>query len=504
MQFFNKLTIAKKIYLSFYLSFAVMVLLIAQPFSLINDIDATYKQQITTYKQIQIYIHIINDNLRKIGSYGVENALTEDDAKAIKMIKNSYDIVQNTFKQLHKELSIYKSEEIHTLLNNIQNRMVGYRSIALSVKDEMKEDQEDGIYAILALSQARDKISYELNKLLKKIQQAYQKQTQVMQEQMKSTLYWKIALTFVMLIFIFALNKFVARNILGELQKLYMLVEGFFDFLNKRTRSVTHMTIDSDDEIAHVAKLIDKNISVAEDLIKEERDRTREIEIQVDLATKEIQKLNKELHSTQKEIIHVMGTIAEEHSKETGLHIIRVANYSFLLAKLSGMDLKEAMLLRDVSPMHDIGKLGIPDAILNKPGRFTDEEFEKMKEHAEIGYNMLKHSKRELLQAAAIVAHEHHERWDGKGYPRGLKGEQIHIYGRITAIADVFDALASDRVYKKAWPLEKILKMFEEEKGKQFDPRLMKIFLDNIDKFLESKRVLEMRDRSKNNKTILS
>jgi HD-GYP domain-containing protein (c-di-GMP phosphodiesterase class II) len=117
-----------------------------------------------------------------------------------------------------------------------------------------------------------------------------------------------------------------------------------------------------------------------------------------------------------------------------------------------------------------------------------------MKKHTEIGYRMLRHSNRPLLQTAAIVAHEHHERWDGKGYPRGLKGEEIHIYGRITAIADVFDALGSDRVYKKAWPLEKILNLFEEECGKQFDPHLCRLFLDNIEHFMAAKINIELYD----------
>jgi HD-GYP domain-containing protein (c-di-GMP phosphodiesterase class II) len=144
--------------------------------------------------------------------------------------------------------------------------------------------------------------------------------------------------------------------------------------------------------------------------------------------------------------------------------------------------------------MHDVGKIGIPDAILNKPGKFTDEEFEVMKSHAELGYKMLKHSSKSILKAAAIVAYEHHEKWDGSGYPRGLKGEEIHIYGRITAIADVFDALGSDRVYKKAWPLKKILNLFEEEKGKHFDPILTELFLDNLEHFLAAKENIETNE----------
>ena len=134
--------------------------------------------------------------------------------------------------------------------------------------------------------------------------------------------------------------------------------------------------------------------------------------------------------------------------------------------------------------MHDIEKIGIADSILNKPGKLTTDEFEIMKGHASIGFEMLKGSSRPILQTSAIVANEHHEKWDGSGYPRGLQGEDIHIYGRITAIADVFDALASNRPYKKAWDLENILELFREQKGKHFDPQLIKLFFDNLDKFL--------------------
>jgi len=135
--------------------------------------------------------------------------------------------------------------------------------------------------------------------------------------------------------------------------------------------------------------------------------------------------------------------------------------------------------------MHDIGKVGIPDAILNKPGKLDFDEFEIMKTHATLGYEMLKGSTRDILQTSSIVAYEHHEKWDGTGYPRGLKKGNIHIYGRITAICDVFDALGSDRCYKKAWKLNDILKHFKEQSGKQFDPNLVKLFFDNLDKFLE-------------------
>ncbi|WP_324171195.1 response regulator [Sulfurimonas sp.] len=199
----------------------------------------------------------------------------------------------------------------------------------------------------------------------------------------------------------------------------------------------------------------------------------------------EFVKLHTELEETQKEIIHRMGEVGETRSKETGFHVKRVAEYSKLLALLSGLGEKNAELLYSASPMHDIGKVGIPDKILLKPGRLDEEEWKIMKTHSKLGYNILKKSKRRILKAAAIVAFTHHERWDGKGYPNKIVGEKIHIFGRITAIADVFDALGSDRSYKEAWELDRILELFKEEREKHFDPKLLDIFLENIEKFLK-------------------
>ena len=191
-----------------------------------------------------------------------------------------------------------------------------------------------------------------------------------------------------------------------------------------------------------------------------------------------------EIETTQKDVIFALGSIGETRSNETANHVKRVAEYSYLLAKKLGLDEKEAQLLRIASPMHDIGKVGIPDSILKKPGKLNEEEYEIMKTHATIGYEMLKNSNREILKAAAIVSHEHHEKFDGSGYPRSLKGEDIHIYGRITAIVDVFDALGSDRCYKKAWPLEDVLKFLKKESGRHFDPKLVTLLLKNLDEIL--------------------
>lgn len=198
---------------------------------------------------------------------------------------------------------------------------------------------------------------------------------------------------------------------------------------------------------------------------------------------------NKDIEDIQKEIIFTMGSIGESRSKETGNHVRRVAEYSKLLAKLAGLNEEECEILKQASPMHDIGKVAIPDSILNKAGVLDDAEMAVMKTHVEKGYEMLKTSDRPLLKTAAIVALEHHERWDGKGYPNALAAEGISIYGRITAIADVFDALGSDRCYKKAWSDEEIFQYFKDEKGKHFDPNLVELFFKNLEQFLEIREI---------------
>lgn len=201
--------------------------------------------------------------------------------------------------------------------------------------------------------------------------------------------------------------------------------------------------------------------------------------------------LHKEVEETQREIIYKMGEIGETRSKETGNHVKRVAHYSKELAKLYGLSKEECETLFIASPMHDIGKVGIPDFVLNKTGKLNDEEWKVMKTHSIIGKRILQGSKRAVLQAASIVAYEHHEKYDGSGYPRGIEAEDIHIYGRITALADVFDALGSDRCYKNAWEDERIFTLLKEERGKHFDPKLIDLFFDNLDIFLD------IRDRFK-------
>ena len=196
---------------------------------------------------------------------------------------------------------------------------------------------------------------------------------------------------------------------------------------------------------------------------------------------------NKEIEEIQKEIIFTMGSIAEFRSQETGEHIKRVAKYSKVLATAYGLCEDEVDMLELASPMHDIGKIAIPDAILNKPGKLTDEEFDIIKTHAQKGHDMLGISNRPLFKVASQIALTHHEKYDGTGYPNSLKGEDIPIFGRITALADVFDAIGSDRCYKKAWEMEKVLEFIKEQRGKHFDPKLVDIFFDNLDDILKIK-----------------
>jgi putative two-component system response regulator len=195
-----------------------------------------------------------------------------------------------------------------------------------------------------------------------------------------------------------------------------------------------------------------------------------------------ISHLNQEIIDTQRELIFTMGEICETRSQETGQHVKRVAEYSYLLAKLHGYT--EFELIKHASPMHDIGKVAITDSILNKMGILTAEEWKTMRTHTTLGFSMLSVSKRPMLQMAATIALEHHEKWDGTGYPYGLVGEEISLVGRITAIADVFDALGSIRCYKSAWELPAILEYFRQQRGKHFDPKLLDLFFEHLDDFL--------------------
>lgn len=185
-------------------------------------------------------------------------------------------------------------------------------------------------------------------------------------------------------------------------------------------------------------------------------------------------------YQAQLETIERLALAAEHRDKETSFHIKRMSHYCHLIAVKLGLPPKECELILNATPMHDVGKIGIPDAILLKPGKLDPSEWEIMKKHTEIGALILSGSSSDLLQAGEIVARSHHERWDGTGYPLGLRGENIPLWGRITALADVFDALTNSRPYKDAFSNEMAVEIMKEARGFFFDPRLLDIFLDNI------------------------
>lgn len=203
---------------------------------------------------------------------------------------------------------------------------------------------------------------------------------------------------------------------------------------------------------------------------------------------RKVRERTKELKDTQLEIVNRLGMAAEYRDNETGLHIIRMSQFAYEIAKASGQQGVDAELILNAAPMHDIGKIGIPDSILLKPGKLSPEEWEIMKTHTTIGAKILKGHPSELLQTAVSIALTHHERWDGNGYPNGLSGTDIPIAGRITAIADVFDALTSVRPYKKSWSIDKALFAIEKNTEKQFDPELVQAFKSCLPTILEIKK----------------
>lgn len=192
-----------------------------------------------------------------------------------------------------------------------------------------------------------------------------------------------------------------------------------------------------------------------------------------------------ELNDTRLEVIRRLGRAAEYRDDMTGFHIIRMSRYSQLLALAAGMDEKKSEILLNASPMHDIGKIGIPDSVLLKPGKLDAEEWTTMKTHVDIGVEILSGSDSALMNMAAEVAQNHHEKWDGTGYPCGLAGEDIPFTGRVVAVADVFDALTTERPYKNAWSVEKSIEFLKEQSGNHFEPKLVELFLEILPDILQ-------------------
>lgn len=202
----------------------------------------------------------------------------------------------------------------------------------------------------------------------------------------------------------------------------------------------------------------------------------------------EVKSATAQIHERERETIYRLARSAEFRDPETGAHILRMAHYSKLVARLLGLPESFQEHVLQAAPMHDVGKLGTPDHILLKPGRLTPEEFEVMKRHATIGYEILKGSASPVMQLAAEVALTHHERFNGTGYPRGLRGEDIPLIGRIVAVGDVFDALTSDRPYKKAWTLHDAASFMKQGRGEHFDPKCLDPFFEHFDEVEEIHR----------------
>lgn len=194
-----------------------------------------------------------------------------------------------------------------------------------------------------------------------------------------------------------------------------------------------------------------------------------------------------ELRRTRLQVIQRLGRASEYKDNETGMHVMRMSHYAKVVALAYGYSDEQADNLFNAAPMHDIGKIGIPDSIMLKPGKLTDEEFAEMKKHPEIGAEILGESDSDLIELAKVVSMTHHEKWDGTGYPNQLKGDEIPLAGRIVALADVFDALTSVRPYKDAWSVDKALDFITSQKYKHFDPHLVDLFISKIDDIIKIK-----------------
>ncbi|MDH5432938.1 MAG: HD domain-containing protein [Gammaproteobacteria bacterium] len=207
-------------------------------------------------------------------------------------------------------------------------------------------------------------------------------------------------------------------------------------------------------------------------------------EVTVETAADKLRQILLDLKDPEQNIDAAIEAISSICCKETNAHMQRVAEYSRLLAKLYGASEIEAEMVKKASPLHDIGKIGIPEEILTKADNLTPIEREIMNSHAILGYEMLKNSPMKVLQTASLIALDHHECWDGSGYPQGKKQEEIHLYGRITSLSDVFDALSSNRYYKEAWKDDAICDYIKEHRASRFDPTLVDLFLENYDQFV--------------------
>lgn len=262
----------------------------------------------------------------------------------------------------------------------------------------------------------------------------------------------------------------------GEIYKFISKPWDSEDFKVQIKRTIEHY------ELLHERKELLKTIKVQNEELKRWN---INLEKRVEEKTKELKYIYKALKEAYLDTIHILVVAAEYKDKDTGNHIKRISRISSLIAKKIGLSNKETENILYATPMHDVGKIGVPDAILLKKRRLTNEEFEIMKTHSIMGEKILENTKSEILELAHIIAKSHHERWNGGGYPEGLSGKQIPLVGRIVCLADVFDALTSKRPYKGPYPVELARDIIKIQSGEKFDPDLVDIFWENFDEILK-------------------
>lgn len=260
--------------------------------------------------------------------------------------------------------------------------------------------------------------------------------------------------------------------------------------LSQRDDRLKAVEVGANDFITKPIDIVELKVRT-ESMLKQKAQQDEIRSFQIDLhemvenRTLELREALSRLDEAHVETIHHLCAAAEYKDEETANHLVRMAEYSRILAENIGLDEKTVQLIHTSAPMHDIGKIGIPDSILLKPGTLTSDEWDVMKTHAIIGGNILSMGSSDYINMGAVIALSHHEKWDGSGYPNGFSGDEIPLPGRICAVADVFDALTSKRPYKEPFSIEKSLEIMKEGRGNHFDPQLIDIFFDNIDEILE-------------------
>jgi len=481
--FLEKLSLGTKINFSLFSSF-IMIIVFFEVIQYHSDYIDDRRAEI--YNKAELFRH---DNMRMRAdlNYLLSKGLN-DSINGVYDKKENMVYYNNILKSL-KGIPDFQNSKV--IISRIELRLLALKDIFDNLQDEMKKNEKDGFKSVLALYSANALI-YEDGVLIEELINKYLASTLKSHEEeviiIKSEL---ILFAVIVFLSVFFINRRIVFSIKKNLNDLNENMLSFLDFIKNKNTGDKYIKINASEEVGQIINTMNDNIGWITDVVSSERKATEKLEKfreslvhRIEIATKESREAYNEVEETQKELLFTMGAITEERSKETSNHVKRVAEYSMLLARLYGLSKGDANKLKFASPMHDIGKVAIPDNILKKEGGLTITEFEVMKTHTKIGYEILRFSQKSILKAAATIAYEHHEKFNGSGYPRGLKGEEIHIFARITALADVFDALGSSRSYKKAWEMDDIIELIKKEKGKHFDPILVDLFLNNIDMFI--------------------